>query len=173
MRRIRLLSAMVILLAFILSFGSSLSEGRSYIPCDCGSDPCECFIQLGDEGGAVKKIITILIEKKYLGKKTSKDMLTREVEKAIRQFQQDNNLDATGMMDDDTLTLLLHGVLPEQLDTMYPHSNCSTIYIPTDGGKKRHSNPECSGMYDPRKVSDRNAEELGFDPCKKCYIHTP
>ena len=173
MRRIRLFFAILILLVFILSFGSSLAEGKSFIPCDCHSDPCECFIQLGDEGGAVKKIITKLIEKKYLGKKVSKDMFTREVEKAVKQFQQDNNLDPTGMMDDDTLTLLLHGVLPEKLDITDPYSNCNTIYIPTDGGKKRHSNPECSGMYDPRKVSDRNAEELGFDPCKKCYIHLP
>ena len=67
--------------------------------------------------------------------------------------------------------LLRRKAMPEKLDITDPYSNCNTIYIPTDGGKKRHSNPECSGMHDPRKVSDRNAEELGFDPCKKCYIY--
>ena len=96
-------------------------------------------------------------------------MFTREVEKAVIQFQKDNALEPTGTMDDDTLTLLLFDMLPEKLDNIHIHSNCNTVYIPTDGGKKRHLNPECSGMYDPRKVSDRNAEELGFDRCKKCY----
>ena len=49
-----------------------------------------------------------------------------------------------------------------------PETYPEMVYIPTDGGLMRHSGPECSGMYDPRKVSIRNAAALGFEPCKRC-----
>ena len=49
-----------------------------------------------------------------------------------------------------------------------PETYPEAVFIPTDGGSKRHSVPECSGMYDPRKVSIRNAAALGFEPCKRC-----
>ena len=89
------------------------------------------------------------------------------MENAVIAFQTDNRLEPTGQMDDETLTLLLWNMTPEQLDRTNP--NYRTVYIPVNGGKKRHLNPECSGMDHPRKVSDRNAEALGFDGCKKCY----
>ena len=57
----RLASLLVILM--VLFAGHTLAEGKSYIPCKCLFGKCTCFIQNGDEGGAVKRIVEILIEK--------------------------------------------------------------------------------------------------------------
>ena len=163
---------MLLIMSILFSVCVSFSEGQSYILCDCLiKSACQCFIQRGDEGGAVKKIIRILIDKKYLPKGTPVGVFTVEVEYAVKQFQRDNDLDETGMMDDDTLTLLLWDMLPEEVDAKYGSfgESCKTVYIPTDGGKRRHISPKCSRMEDPRKVSVRNAEKLDFDPCGRCY----
>lgn len=152
----------------------ALAQGASYIPDDCGSDPCTCFIQLGDAGGFVKGVIELLVDKGYLGAKVKTAQFTGEVERAVLQFQADNGLPTTGTMDDDTLTLLIWDMMPEELDLLmpvdsrHPETFPDMAYVPTDGGKKRHASPDCSGMYDPRKVSIRNAAKLGYDACKRC-----
>ena len=163
------LLAYVIILHIV--FCSALAEGSSYIRCDCNNYPCTCFIQRGDEGGFVEVIIQHLQHQGYVDKRMPTNIFSKEIEQAVIQFQSDNGLDCTGMMDDDTLTLLLWGMTPEILDIKRPlrsgdtSTYPDTVYIPTDGGKKRHAKPTCSGMYDPRKVSIRNAAKAGFDPC--------
>ena len=147
---------------------AAFAESISYNPCTCYQNPCICFIQLGDEGGFVKAIIQCLQEQGYVDAKTSTGIFSEEIEQAVLQFQYDNGLPRTGTMDDDTLTLLFWGMTPEMLDKMRPTSLTDTVYVPTDGGKKRHTRPTCSGMLDPRKLSIRNAEVAGFDACKKC-----
>lgn len=156
----------MLLLAEMALCSVSLASGSSYIQCTCIGH-CECFIQEGDEGNAVKEIIKLLIKKKYLSKGTPTGMFSPVVTEAVKQFQEDNHLESTGTMDDDTLTLLIWGMLPEELDVAKPYSRTETVFIPTDGGKKRHKSDKCSGMEDPRKVSIRNAEELKFDACKR------
>lgn len=42
------------------------------------------------------------------------------------------------------------------------------VWIPRTGSKY-HSNPNCSNMKDPTKVTLEEAKERGYDPCKKCY----
>ena len=171
----RLIALWIIVLSILLS-GCSRAEGTSHISCDCGEDPCICFIQLGDEGQAVKAIVTRLISKGYLEANADKNVFSRKTEKAVRQFQEEHLLEQTGMMDDETLTYLLWDMSSEELDKsrpinpLNPSTFPDTVYIPTDGGKKRHSNPKCSNMLDPRKVSIRNAAELGFEACKKCEV---
>ena len=171
MKAIKKYLAMLLLFLIVSHTGNISAEGKSYIPCDCLAGKCTCFIQNGDEGGAVKKIVEILITKKYLPNGTPKGLFSDEVEKAVKKFQADNGLEETGMMDDDTLTLLLWDMLPGEVDQKYgsAYEDVKTVYIPTDGGKKKHIKPTCSKMKDPRKVSDRNAAELGFDPCGRCY----
>ena len=158
----------LVLLLTLLSAQAVLAAGKSHIECNCVTRRCECFIQYGDEGGAVKKIIRLLKDKGYLDLGLSTEELNGPVENAIIAFQTDNKLEPTGQMDDETLTLLLWNMTPEQLDIVNP--NYRTVYIPVNGGKKRHLNPDCSGMDHPRKVSDRNAKALGFEGCKKCYV---
>lgn len=41
------------------------------------------------------------------------------------------------------------------------------VWIP-ESGTKYHSNPDCSGMNDPRQVTVNEAESLGYEPCSKC-----
>lgn len=160
--------AFIFIVALLLFTSAALADefSKSYIPCDCIGD-CICFIQLGDEGNFVKYIINELIKQKYLPKNTPKGLFSPEVDNAVRKFQNDNDLEQTGMMDDDTLTLLLWGMTPNQLDKEKPHLRADQVFIPTDGGKKRHLSNTCSGMEDPRKVSIRNADKAGFDACKR------
>lgn len=157
----------------IFSAGVAKATGSSHIVCTHKSK-CRCFIQRGDEGNFVKGIIKLLKEQGYLPKNEKTGEYTKAVEKAVQHFQKDHSLAATGTMDDDTLTWLIWGMSPEQLDTVMPlipgkpETYPDTVYVPTDGGKKRHSKAECSKMEDPRKVSIRNAAMIGFDACKKC-----
>jgi len=43
-----------------------------------------------------------------------------------------------------------------------------SVWIPSSG-QCYHSNPNCSGMKNPRQVSQSEAENWGYRPCKKCY----
>lgn len=47
-------------------------------------------------------------------------------------------------------------------------TNSATVWIPASG-KKYHSKSTCSGMKNPTEVSRQEAEELGYEPCKRCY----
>lgn len=154
----------------------ALTRSSSYIPDDCGNRDCTCFIQLGDTGNFVKGIIKCLKEQGYLGQKVRVGQFTEEVEAAVIRFQKDGGLPPTGTMDDDTLTLLVWGMLPLELDEVMPVARGvpstypDMVYVPTDGGKRRHGKPDCSGMYNPRKVSIRNADRIGFKACKICEL---
>lgn len=43
------------------------------------------------------------------------------------------------------------------------------VWVPVHGGKKYHSNPNCSGMKGPEKVDLATAKARGYTACKKCY----
>lgn len=167
-RKKGLIAAFFLTLCLIVLPSCGYAESKSHIECNCGNKKCTCFIQLNDEGNFVKEIIKLLQKQGYVSKKTPIGVYSSQIVAAVKKFQKDNYLKQTGMMDDDTLTILIWGMTPEQLDRKMPACNPNTVYIPTDGGKKRHSNPNCSNMENPRKVSVRNAEAIGFDPCKRC-----
>ena len=143
------------------------------ITCQCSQDPCLCFIQPGDEGFAVQRIQHALVTQGYLtsGNYTS-GLYDSETHDAILRFQTANGLPANGVMDDATLTLLLWSMLPDKLSSVSPLSNAYAVWIPTDGGKKYHAvvncRPQLFTILNPRIISVRNAEYLGFDPCKIC-----
>lgn len=42
------------------------------------------------------------------------------------------------------------------------------VWIP-QSGKKYHSKANCSGMKDPSQVTQEEAEDMGYTPCKKCH----
>lgn len=44
-----------------------------------------------------------------------------------------------------------------------------TVWIPTKGGTKYHITSSCSNMIDPQQVTVQEAENQGFEPCKRCY----
>lgn len=137
-----------------------------HIEDDCGQFPCTCFLQEGDEGIAVQGVINLLKQQKYLS--SSPSVYTSDVARAVKQLQAEYGLEQTGMLDDDSLTCLIWGMTADELDIAQPSSNPDQVWIPTNGGKKRHSRPTCSKMISPRKVSVRNADALGLDPCGKC-----
>ena len=162
----------VLLMVFADACGCS-AEGLSYIPCTCGQDPCVCFLQTLDQGPIIGAIIKYLRVQGYV-KEDRITQFTREILDATLQFQADHDLPLTGTWDDTSLTLLIWGMTPKELDETMPplagkeETYPDMCYVPSDGGHKRHSDPDCSEMYDPRKVSIRNAAALGFDACSKC-----
>lgn len=57
-----------------------------------------------------------------------------------------------------------HVVVPTQADT-----EGNLVWVPTNGGKKYHSKPTCSGMIDPIQVTLEHAEENGYTACNRCH----
>ncbi len=163
-----------IFLITLIIFSTLIKSAFAYIPCMCNNPPdqCTCFIQLGDHGYAVKKIIVVLQSKGYLGKLNKNSEFTPEVKQAVLKFQTDHGLECTGWMDDETLDALLYDVLPDKSSKrskeIWNKEFWDTIcYIPTDGGEKHHANPFCSDMLNPRLMSRSNAMSLGILPCGK------
>ena len=153
----------------LVSLFSIILSAYAHIPCQCNNPPdqCTCFIQLGDKGLAVERIIERLKEKGYLNKSAKKTEFTQEVRQAVIKLQTDNNLECTGWMDDETLDALLFGILPVEDERHSIEFWDSICFVPTDGGKKHHSDPTCSGMFNPRMISRVNARSLGIEPCGK------
>ena len=145
-----------------------IGAARAEIPCQCGQEAYQCFIQLGDEGPAVECIQHALIALGYLQAKEDASVFDETTRQAVLRFQADNDLSPTGMMDDDTLTLLLWGMLPEALDAAQPDSSTLEMWIPTDGGTRHHDKKTCSNMLDPRLVSQRNALAMNMLHCGRC-----
>ena len=46
-------------------------------------------------------------------------------------------------------------------------NNSQKVWI-TENGTKYHSKSTCSGMLSPQEVSKTYAEEIGYEPCKRC-----
>ena len=162
--------AVFALILIVLCAVTNIECAKAYIPCLCSNpkDQCTCFIQLGDKGLAVELIIARLQEQGYLDEVDKKDEFTPKVRQAVCRLQTANGLECTGWIDDDSLNLLLNTKLLNST-VQYTAENWEQIcYVPTDGGKKYHSNPKCSGMYNPRMLSRVNAEALGMSMCKKC-----
>ncbi len=160
---IRFLTFFIMLIA---SFSITV-HAYAYIPCMCKKSPdqCECFIQLGDKGPAVKQIIKILVDEGYLKKPRKSSEFTSEVEDAVMKFQADHNLERTGRMDDETLDTLLFDELPDP-SVQYEEERWSDIvFIPTDGGIRYHINPNCCDMHHPRMITRVNAEKLRISLC--------
>lgn len=143
---------------------SALAE----IPCICGLEACLCFVQLGDEGMAVEAIQNELVAQGWLAPKDDASSFDENTRQAVIAFQAAHALPTTGMMDDNTLTLLLWGVLPDELDIRHPESSALPMWIPTDGGIRHHDTPTCSKMHDPRLVSQRNALAMNMLHCGRC-----
>lgn len=152
------------LLAALLLMPCALAEDD----CTCHQDACICFVQYGDEGMAVEAIQNALIAAGYLPAREDAACFDHATQQAVMAFQTAHDLSPTGMMDDTTLTLLLWGMTPQELDAAQPESNGRFVWIPTDGGRRRHVKESCSQMQDPRRVSVRNAQQLGMEPCGRC-----
>ena len=152
------------ILCLYLCFGICFAE----VTCACQQEYCTCFIQLGDGGPALEYVQHALIAQGYLLQANDAYLFDEATLQAVLRFQEANSLPTTGTLDDVTLTLLLWNMLPDELDNAAPASNGRGIWIPTEGGIRRHINPTCSNMSDPRLISVRNADFMDFQPCGKC-----
>ena len=176
--RVKNRKCLLVFCAMLLTLFLAPIHAYAHIPCMCNNPPdkCTCFIQLGDKGLAVERIIEKLQEQGYVNSVKKKEF-TLEIQKAVIQFQSDHNLECTGWMDDETLNALLANVLPNESSKHSEHYWDGIYYVPTDGGIRFHSDPYCSGMLHPRMISGVNAESLGlkhcgWNSCVKCSLLT-
>ncbi|MBQ7486597.1 MAG: peptidoglycan-binding protein [Clostridia bacterium] len=153
-------------LALLLCAGNALALVKH----TCGRSDCICFIQYGDKGLAVSGIIDALYKEGFLASDVG-SIFTQDVEQAVKAFQKSHKLTQDGKMTDNTMTWLLWGMSVTNVDKKYPNSDGQEVWVSTDGGTKFHSNPTCSKMAYARKLSARNAQALGFTPCRKCWSY--
>ena len=80
---------------------------------------------------------------------------------------------------DSEVKIVYYVILPEpvqseqqdvtNVDTNNDGSNSQEmVWIPKTG-KKYHSKSSCSNMKNPSQVTKEEAEDMGYEPCKKCY----
>lgn len=142
------------------------------IDCACRETKCICFLQLQDEGAAMRGIIVLLKEKGYLTDGRIKVTYTAKVEDAVKAVQAAYHLLETGLLDDETLSYLIWDVSSEEVDMLKPLLSTDIVWVPTGGGEKYHGKITCSGMDAPRKMTRRNADALQIEPCRKCNQHS-
>jgi len=159
--------AIWLLIALLCFFPAFSEEYEPTLLCDCGEKICICFLQQEDIGPAVQQVIVYLKERGYLNQKHSRGVFDAEVTLAVMLFQKDQDLEMTGMLDDARLTALIFDGLPESM-YMWNEKSEILLWIPSDGGKRKHIKPGCSGMLNPRKISALNAEALMIEPCGRC-----
>lgn len=138
------------------------------IDCSCRETQCICFLQLQDEGAAMRAVIALLKEQEYLTDGRIKVTYTAKVGNAVKSLQQLYQLPETGLLDDETLTYLIWGMSSAELDAAMPLSSKDIVWVPTGGGEKYHGKIACSGMESPRKMTRRNAEALQIASCSRC-----
>lgn len=63
---------------------------------------------------------------------------------------------------------LIPTIVPTQKPTMTPVP-VTTVWVSSQGGTKYHSKSSCSGMKNPKEITEDEAEELGYSPCKRCH----
>ena len=162
----RLFAGLLACLSLCMLFAFSETE-ENVFACTCEKEVCECFIQEGDIGPSVQGVITYLKERGYLSQAHSRGVFDEEVTLAVKAFQKDMDLTETGMLDNETLTLLIFYGMPESMYLWNERAE-KLVYIPTDGGIRRHKTADCCGMLSPRKISVLNAEALLMEPCEHC-----
>lgn len=115
-------------------------------------------LKVGSKGQSVVELQERLIELGYLDGSADGDF-DNGIKKAVIEFQKNNNLPADGVAGEATLSVLFSKNAVRQ----------RWVWVPTNGGTKYHSKSSCSSMENPKKITYREAIELGYDFCKKCH----
>ena len=157
-----------LIFALLLIFCTAASETQENpFACDCEKEVCECFLQEGDIGPAAEGVIVYLKERGYLAQMHSRGVFDEEVTLAVKAFQKEMDLDETGVLDNETLTMLIFYGMPESM-YLWNEKAQALLWVPSDGGVCKHTDPQCSGILNPRKISAMNAEALMLDACDHC-----
>ncbi len=164
--------SVLLLCAFLCAcFHGAPAENTIYthMNCRCGLENCVCFMQEGDSGPAVRECIALLKKHGCLAEEHSQTVFDAAVTQAVISFQAEMGFEQNGMLDDPTLTCLLHGVTREMLDSDGVSGDLTEVWISSRGGVRCHIRKSCRGMKNARKLTARNAEALGIEKCRVCY----
>lgn len=157
----------IIVFLILMLLGAHAQEEADMFACRCGEEKCVCFLQEGDIGPATEGVIRLLKDRGYLAALHSRGVFDEEVTLAVKAFQKDSDLEETGMLDNDTLTMLIFGELPGA-GVFEAEGEWVQLWIPTDGGICRHEDPTCCNIKNPRIISERNAAALMMEACEIC-----
>lgn len=109
-------------------------------------------------GQAVIELQERLIELGYLDEAADGEFGSG-TKNAVIEFQKNSHIAADGVAGKDTLTVLYSDNAVRQ----------RWVWIPTNGGTKFHSKSGCSSMKNPKRITYREAIELGYDSCGRCH----
>lgn len=82
------------------------------------------------------------------------------IQPAPSESQNDTNQSNTGSNQNDSNA--------SQNDGGSSSGSQELVWIP-QSGKKYHTHAGCSNMKNPRQVTKEEAEEMGYEPCKRCH----
>ena len=62
----------------------------------------------------------------------------------------------------------IENYIKKQTPSVENTGDSSMVWIPKSGSKY-HSKSSCSNMKNPSQVTEQEAIQRGYEPCKKCY----
>lgn len=157
----------VLMIICISAYSEALpSHDGGFLSCACRLEECVCFAQMGDTGYLIEAVRELLNQSGYTLPKRPKATFDDEMLYAVLNYQKDMGIYESGMLDDETLTMLF-GTEKYAASYYFP-----CFYVPVNGGEKLHADAACSGMLHPRMISAENAAYLsvnyGVYYCKHC-----
>ena len=120
-------------------------------------------IQIGDSGETVKGCQEMLIKLEFLVSVADGDFGPK-TEQAVIDFQNDNGLSPSGIIDDETYDQLQTAVIELTGEIEYVPS---LVWIPISGARY-HSYSTCGGLKNAKLIMATEAEENGYKPCNIC-----
>lgn len=150
----RFVSLVLVLLMCFAALSEAAVKQPEFLPCVCGFEECVCFAREGDTGYLVQTARSLLFEMNLLDKLHPQAKFDENMKTALLDFQELKGLDRTGLLDDETLTMLF----ATEHEMLIPDVRC--FYVPVNGGQELHISSVCSGMIDSRMVSARSGMYL-------------
>lgn len=114
----------------------------------------------------------------------TEDVLSRLRDADVKTFRTDLQGDILCSSDGETVTFqvsknadidVFSGIGPNSTEPQSaPESEIASepsgnlVWIP-QSGSKYHSNPNCNNMQNPTQVTEEEARNMGYTPCKKCH----
>lgn len=109
------------------------------------------------------------------------DTLSRLRDADVEVYETDLNGDIKCVSDGKTVSLSVSKTInepssmiiaeptPYETPSQEPDSQQETTVWVSSSGKKYHSTPSCSNMKSPTELTETEAKNRGYDPCKKCW----
>lgn len=148
------------------------SDGKATITFTDTGEAALFFTANGDITSSTTTITVVDREAEELAKKEAAEQAEQE---RIAQEQAEQEAQAQAEQEADEQAAAEQAAAEqeqaqqeEQVSQEQQQPQEQMVWIP-QSGSKYHSNPSCSGMNNPTQVTLSEAQNMGYEPCKKCY----